>query len=48
MFFYMMVEGNKVHYVSMILYLGKILIWGLRALSVNYQVFSRKLVVKSF
>ena len=49
--FCMMVEGNKGHHLNVVPYFGKILIWGLRGLSVKnsgFWTFSRKPVIKGF
>ena len=35
----MMVEGNRVHHLSVVPYLGKILICGLRGIKCQIQVF---------
>ena len=49
--FCMMVECNRGHHLSVVPYLKKILIWGLRGLSVKnsgFWTFFRKPVIKSF
>ena len=49
--FCMMVEGNRGHHLSVVLYLGKILIRVLRGIKcqkLGFLTFSRKLVIISF